>query len=218
MIEVADADFLVGALCFGLSTIFGIRLRDDLTVPTAAALAPTAAALTVSASSTHWSLLLVAPAAAGLALILMRAPFLEVFSHVGLFLASVGILTTGVSANGRLTASLLLALGLTLAYSVVEVGRQKLSFRGHAHITADLRMWWLLQAVLVCASGLTVLVVERLGWPAFAAMAAVLALTKREFEGFALSRVALDQTVRALARLSENAQRVASGQAMVTKD
>jgi hypothetical protein len=67
-------------------------------------------------------------------------------------------------------------------------------------------MWLLLQAVLLSACGVTILVQERMGWPAFVVMAAVLALTKREFEAFGESGKAYDQTLRALDRLAEREQ------------
>ncbi len=198
--DAITAEYVVGGICFGLSTVFGIRLRDDVTVPTAAALAPTAAALSLGASEGHVAFAFLPAVVAATVLLVAKTPLLEIASHICLFLAVLGALFAG---GWDRMPPVVLALGLTLAYSLLEVLRQKVSYRGHAHINADLGMWWLLQAVLVCASGLTALVVERLGWPAFVAMAAVFAITKSEFEGFALSRTALDQTVRALDRLSQ---------------
>lgn len=197
--------FLVVSACFGISTVLGIRLRDDLTVPSAAALAPAAGALSLQVEpAIHWTWMLVGPAVALVTLLAARASALEIGSHVALFLAvSASLRAVGTSHD----VLLMTAAGMagTLVYSLAEVGRQKVSHRGHARIGADSGMWWLLQGVLLCASGLTLLVLDRMGWASVAVTGGVLALTKREFEGFAMSRVALEQTVRALAQLSDRA-------------
>ena len=194
---------LVGSVCYGISAVVGIKLRDDLTIPTAAALAPAVGALSLPIVGRSAWYLLAGPVVATVGLLLARRQVLEVVSHATLYGACI-VGLRAVAPALEPTGILVVAAASvgTVLYSLGEVARQKISYRGHAHITADLRMWLLLMGVLVSACGLTILVVGRLGWGAFVAVAGVLALTKREFEGFAASRLALDQTVRALQRLS----------------
>jgi hypothetical protein len=202
MISPEATAVMIGSICYGVSTVVGIKLRDDLTVPTAAALAPAVAALSLSLDAGPTWYLLIGPAIASLGLLAARRKVLEIASHAALYGGCIfGIRVLGGGSEPTETIVVVVALSFVVLYSLGEVIRQKVSFRGHAHITADLRMWLLLDGVLVSACGLTILVVGRLGWAAFIAMAGVLALTKREFEGFAKSRLALDQTVRSLESL-----------------
>lgn len=194
----------IGSLSYALSTVFAIRLRDDLYVPTAAALAPTAAfSVALAARDLSISVFLFAPLAAATVVLLARRSKLEAIAHAVLFTGCAAVLS--LSRHGDEVSILVLAACalLPVLYSFGEVARQKVANRGREHTRGDAKMWWLLQAVLACASGLTMLVVDRLGWPAFVAMAGVLALTKREFEAFAISRTAYEQTVRALDRLRQ---------------
>jgi hypothetical protein len=192
----------IGSLSYALSTAFAIRLRDDLHVPTAAALAPTSAfSVGLAASDLSISVYLLAPVAAACVVLVARRSKLEAVAH-GVLYTSCAVGLALVTREDEVSTGVLAACALLpLLYSLGEVARQRVSRPGHAHIRGDAKMWWLLQAVLACASGLTVLVVDRLGWPAFVAMAGVLALTKREFEAFAISRAAYEETVRALDRL-----------------
>lgn len=198
---------LVGAASFGLATIFGIRLRDSLTVPTAASLAPPVALSALELDGSERFVFLAGPLVCLLVLLIVRRSWLEIASHTILFLGIAAVIYSVVAREvvGS-TVVLVLCVLLTVVYSVVEVGRQKLSHRGHAEIREDWKMWSLLQGVLLCACGLTVMVVQRMGWPAFVVMAVVLALTKREFDAFGRSRVAYDQTLRALDRLTERVE------------
>src|SRR5205823_10747550 len=66
---------------------------------------------------------------------------------------------------------------------------------------SDRRVWLLLQAVLVSAFGLMILVYRQIGWPAVAAMLVLLALTKGEFDRYSQARRTLTQTMSALAEL-----------------
>lgn len=196
---------LIGSLSYALSVTFAIRLRDDLQVPTAAALAPTAAFFAAAgARDFSVNVYFLAPVVAAGVVLLLRRSRLEAIAHGVLFLGCAVVLTTLNHGNREVSIPALAAcVFLPSLYSLGEVARQKVSNRGRARVRGDAKMWWLLQAVLASASGLTMLVVDRLGWIAFVAMAGVLALTKREFDAYAVSRKAYEQTVGALDRLRE---------------
>ena len=208
MIADAVLNYLVGCASFGFATIFTIKLRDDLTVPTSAALAPPLSLLALALPETERGLLLLAPLFALLVLVLARRVLLEVVQHLLLLTAIYVVIELAVGPDAADSPRVLaLSLLLTCAYSVSAFVLHVPRRRHQSESRHDLTVWWLLQGVLLCACGVTVLMLERMGWPAFLAMAAVLALTKREFDAFGKSRIAYDQTVRALDRLSERAER-----------
>lgn len=202
--SATELDLLIGVLVLGPAAALGVRLRDGVVAPVASALAPGVAMLVVSTGS---YLLGGIGASALVALVLARtrrSALWEIAAHLGGYWTAIA-LYAGLDALGEPlagTAGLALGLSGTAAYSGLETVRQKVTHKGHARISADLRMWLLLQAVLLSAGGLTVLVLPELRWPTFPAMAMALVLTRREFQGYADSRRALDQTVRALDGLS----------------
>jgi hypothetical protein len=129
----------------------------------------------------------------------MRRPAAEAIRHVALF-GLVTVTLMGLGAAG-LRDPLLRALVGGVVYLAGEYFAQRLGTHQQVLAPSDRKTWLLLHGVLLCACGLTALGVEEMDWPAFIAMAFVLLLTKREFEAFALSRTAYDQTVRAIDRL-----------------
>jgi hypothetical protein len=196
--------YAVGLLCYVVGTVFGIRLRDDVRIPTAAALAPTVAVLGQRVDANLIPLTAVALIVAALVLRVAGRRVAETVSHLTLLLGCFVVIPhlTG-GDDGQSLRAVLVALAATGCYAMLEVARQVMGTRRRADIGSIGRMGALPLAVLMCASGLTILIVPRMGWPAFVAMAAVLALTKGEFEAFAGSRRAYDQTIRALDRLAE---------------
>jgi hypothetical protein len=190
--------FLIGVACFGLASAYQIRFSERLTVPTAAALAPMVAWLgTALMRGGRWYLLIIAPITAGLFQVASRQGLSLVSFHALFFGLSVLVSVTGWRLGVR--SALLPALVASALYLAGDYARQQfVTPTNSPSVRADKRTWWLLQAVLICACGLTVLAVERMDWPAFVAMAGVLVLTKREFEAFALSRAAYVQTMRAI--------------------
>ena len=192
---------LVGCLAYAVSTAYPIGLYGGLSVPIAAALAaPTAAA--AFRADAPW----VAVVGAGSCLVVALAgkrSVVEALVNGAMFIGLV--LTAGFTLSGHQAsyAGVVSCMGLTGLYLLVDCSRQ---LNGDVrHVLEDRsRMWWLLQAVLISAGGLTFLVEERLGWLAFVAMAGVLALAKREFEAFAASRKALEQTMDVLDSLERH--------------
>jgi hypothetical protein len=206
----ALAGYLVGALCYGLSTAYGIRFSSDLTVPTAAALGPAVAWSGLSLARHESSLLLaIGPLVAVVVHLVRRRSYWEVTSHTGLFLVSV-LVFLGFRRVG-LEDLLVPALISGVAYLIGEFTRQRAPRARRRHFAdGDVRTWLMLQAVLVCACGLTMLGLRQMDWPAFVAMAAVLALTKHEFEAFALSRTAYEQTLSAVEELKSRGRQISS--------
>jgi hypothetical protein len=202
---MALAGYLFSAACYGLATGYGIRFDAGHSVSTAAALAPAVVWVGLNLpATTNPGLLGVGPAVALLVLIALRRRIHEVLSHVMLFGITLGIF--GVMNYAGLDEPLVGGLLAGGIYLVGDAVRQHLVSSGRASVRrSDQRTYWLLHAVLLCACGLTVLGVQEMDWPAFAAMAVVLALTKREFEAFALSRDAYDQTVSAIDQLKRRA-------------
>lgn len=186
--------YIVGCACYGLATTFPIRFSDRLYVASAAAFAP-AVAWSAFAQS-HLALLALPPLFAALALTLRRHPLRESASHAALF--GLVVTLTGAARVAGIDQVLLPSLVGGAAYLGVDYLRQRRAASPAPLIGSDMRTWWLLQGVLLCACGLTGLGVEQMDWPAFAAMAGVLVLTKSEFEAFAQSREAYQQTVRAV--------------------
>jgi hypothetical protein len=92
--------------------------------------------------------------------------------------------------------------GVAIAGAAIGVSIHRATHTGRRPAPASVSTWLILLGVLVCSSGLTVLVARRMGWPAFVAMTCILVLTKREFDGFTRSQRALDQTVKALDSLA----------------
>jgi hypothetical protein len=130
-----------------------------------------------------------------------------VLHHLVLLIATyVALKFTIAPSAAESSLALALSLLLTLGYSTSAFALHALRHHRQSESRHDLTVWWLLQGVLLCACGVTVLMLERMRWPAFLAMAAVLALTKREFDAYGKSRIAYDQTVRALDRLAERAE------------
>jgi hypothetical protein len=87
-----------------------------------------------------------------------------------------------------------------LAYSLVSDRARHLRSRVHRE---DRIVWLLLQTVLVSAFGLMILGYDQLGWPSIVIVCIVLAVTKTEFDRYALARRTLVQTVAALSLLQE---------------
>lgn len=200
---------VVPALCYGASTAISIRLREDLAIPTAAALVPSVVIASATLSPGAWMLVGLGPLVALVALLISRAHPSELVFHL---VVGSAVLAGGhflLPAANRPATIVLLAVGGSLFYAVGELVRERIASR-RPRALVDLKMWWLLLGVVLSASGLTALAVNRIGWSALPAMAAVLALIKREFEGFALSREALDQTLRAV-RMLEARHRLAEG-------
>jgi drug/metabolite transporter (DMT)-like permease len=157
-------------------------------------------ALALPASSR--SLIVVAPLLAGLVATLLRRSVREAWRHCLLFGVSGLMIALFGRPYGVSMRSLFVCVGASVLYAMGWVFLSRASFSLRSGGT-DQGVYFLLLAVLVCACGLTVLASDRMGWPAFIAMAGVLALTKREFESFALSRTAYEQTVRALQDIAE---------------
>jgi hypothetical protein len=197
------ATYLIGSLCYGVIAAFSIRMRVHLTVAATAALAPAVAAAAVTAAGEYGPLIVaVAPVVAVIAVIASGGSVGAAGWHSLLFMLLLGLV--GVSASMGLEGlilRLLLALVGTAVYISGDFIKQRWTSAVFELFRGDNKMWWLLCAVLACASGLTVLVTPTLGWPAFVAMAGVLALIRREFEAFGQSRTAYDQTLHALDRL-----------------
>jgi hypothetical protein len=190
---------VVGAMCYGLSTAFEIRFTSKTTVPTAAALAPAVCLVAMGGHGDYAYLLALAPAAAALSLLVTRRPFDEIVLHVALF----GLVAATVQGLGMLGLEDPLARALVggTEYLLGQYSVQRVRMHSPLLAHGDRKTWLLLHGVLICACGLTALGVGEMDWPAFIAMALVLVLTKREFEAFALSRTAYEQTVQAVERL-----------------
>ena len=192
--------YIVGCACYGLATSFAIRFNERLTVASAAAFAP---AVAWSAFAQRRPVLLFVPVLfAGLVLILRRRPLVECATHAALFgaVVAVVVVTRIVGVDEVLVPSLIGGVVyLTADYAL----QRRTAALVVLAVGQEPRTWWLLQGVLLCACGLTGLGVEQMDWPAFVAMAGVLVLTKREFEAFAQSREAYQQTLRALEKLQQ---------------
>lgn len=197
--------YLVGAVGYAVSTALAIKLSDVLFVPIAAALAPTVAISGLGLTNKYGAPMLVAgPILAALLLTILRRSLFEVLSQLALFAASAGIVFGVVRHEGGASlAGVAACLSAAAAFLLGDLARQSLNDGTRNDLRQVARQWWILQGVLVCAGGLTVLVFDRMGWAAFGAMALVLAVTKREFEAFADSRTAYAQTLRALDRLAD---------------
>jgi hypothetical protein len=199
------AEFAIGSICFAASTVVSIRLRDDLAVTAAVAIAPAVAvsgAVAVDSGLSHW-VLVVPSLMAALAMILAKRTIYEVIGHSVLYGACALALSHLVSGSNRSTVPVLVASAFGgLCYLFADGLRQRRVSKLWEPVNDLMSMWILLQIVVLSASGLTVMVLDQLSWGAFVAMAAVLAITKKEFESFALSRRAFRQTTLALARLT----------------
>lgn len=195
----SEVPFVVGAICYALSTAYGIRFTNNRTVPTAAALAPAVCLVGLGDDVFSPSVMVLCPIGALFVLLARRRPTAEIVRHVGLFGLVTGTLV-GLGAAG-LQDPLALAVVGGVVYLLGENIAQRIRVGKQLLVEGDRRTWLLLHGVLVCACGLTALGVQQMDWPAFIAMAFVLVLTKREFEAFALSRTAYAQTVRAIDRL-----------------
>jgi len=108
----------------------------------------------------------------------------------------------GVSTVGPFTMVIAGSVGV-IVYSVVADAGQRLVGWRPSVSWKDRRVWFLLQAVLVSAFGLMILVYQQIGWPAVAAMLILLGLTKREFDRYAMARHTLTQTIEALYELEQ---------------
>jgi hypothetical protein len=198
---VAEASSAVGILCYGLAAAFRIRFSETATAPTGASLAPPVLLISGGLAETHYLLVLAGCQCAATISAVAARRFGRVFVTQT---AAFGICVIALKVlEGAVGDRLVLAiLGATL-YLAVDYALLRIWARTSLLPAEDRRTWLLLQAVLVCACGLTMLGVTQLTWPAFLAMALVLVLTKREFEAFAKSRMAYTQTVRAIDRLKE---------------
>jgi hypothetical protein len=151
------AELLVGSLCFAASTAIRIRVRDDLSVTTAAAIAPAvavSAALYVDGGKP--ATLVLAPLLPSLVVMaLARRPFREVVGHVVLYAFTAVSLAT-VTTWTRDSDSVVFA---AVAGCVVYVGLDFLLQRVQAKSWEPLydlrRMWALLHVVVISAAGLT---------------------------------------------------------------
>jgi hypothetical protein len=199
---------VVGSLCFAASTTIRIRLRGNLSVTTAAAIAPAVAVsggMLVSGGSPD--LLLLAPSLPSIVVMaLARRSIPEMVGHTLLYSLAALSLAPLVGSRGPGPINVL-AVGVLacVVYAAFDFLLQRARAQSWEPLRDLRRMWWLLHVVVVSASGLTILVLEQLSWGAFVAMAAVLGITKHEFEAFAISRTAFEQTNTALSRLRERA-------------
>ena len=193
------AAYLVGTVCYGLSTTFGIRFTGGLTASTAAALGPAVSVLGLRLAETNAVWLVVCPVVALSIMLIRRTPKLEVVRHMILFGGLLTIVRALIGAGLRDPLTIALVGGSF--YLVFEFVVQLLVVGAGVLAPLDRKMWLLLEGVLICACGLTTLGVEALEWPAFIAVAFVLMITKREFESFVKSRTAYEQTVRAIEKL-----------------
>lgn len=202
----ALAGYIFSAVCYGLSTGHGIRFDAKRTVAIAAALAPAVVSvgLRLPDTTNPW-LLGVGPLIAVVTLAALRRPVQEMLGHVTLFGAAVA--TFALLAEAASVEPLVAGMVAGGFYLAGDAARQIIMTSSQMIVgRSDLRTFWLLHAVLLCACGLTVLGVQEMDWPAFVAMAVVLALTKREFEAFAKARTTYDQTVQALDELKRREQ------------
>lgn len=200
--------FFVGSACYALSAVFAIRLSDRRSVATAAAFAPALAWWAIYQE--HVALLTIPPVLGVIALVIGRRSASNAAWQVVFFVATV--ILVGALAILGVRGVLLPAIVGGAIYLAGDFLRQRGLHQPRVpEPREDRRTWWLLQGVLLCACGLTGLGVEQLDWPAFAAMAAVLVLTKHEFEAFAQSRKAFEQTIRAVEKLTRRDQEVWSG-------
>jgi hypothetical protein len=201
----ALAGYVFSASCYGLSAGYGIRFDARHSVPTAAALAPAVVWVGMNLpGSTNPAWLGVGPFVAVIVLLALRRQVHEVISHLLLYGAALAIFELMNYADFE--EPLVGGLFAGVLYLVGEAVRQHAVRSDRANVRrSDQRTYWLLNAVLLCACGLTILGVQEMDWPAFVAMAVVLALTKREFEAFALSRDAYAQTVTAIDQLKRRA-------------
>lgn len=187
---------VIGAVCYALATGYEIRFTSRRTVATASVLAPPIAVLAVDDG---FALFLagLAPVLSLVFLLVVRKPVHRVFTHGLLYVLVLG--TTGVLGRLGFGTALVHAVVGSGVYLLGDYASQRL--RSKQPLSSDRRTWLMLHGVLICACGLTALGVARMDWPAFVAMAFVLVLTKREFEAFALSRTAYEQTVAAIDKL-----------------
>ena len=202
---LALAGYLFSAACYGVSTGYSIRFDARHSVSIAAALAPAVIWLGVEPRSLELSpWIIFAPSVAIATLLARRRGVHEIAGHFVLFAGGVGLAAFGRVAG--LDEPLAIGLVTCVVYLTADGLRQRLFEEGRAPVaSADRRTYWLLHAVILCACGLTILGVQKMDWPAFAAMAIVLALTKREFEAFSQSRTTYDQTIAAIAELKGRA-------------
>jgi hypothetical protein len=186
--------FLIGAACYVLLLNVGVRGERSPTISMGAGLGPAMAAYGVAHEGDAF-VVFVVPIAATFLLLAARSHVREGLAHSVLY-GSIAAGAFVLSASGRWPAFITAIIG-AMGYAIVDGARRRTWSQPGDEATA-----LLLLGVFLCSAGLTVLIADRMGWPAFAAMAAVLALTKREFDSFALSRVALKQTVVALESLA----------------
>ncbi len=210
MISAIEGGYVVASVSYAVSTAFPIKLPERVLVPIASALVP---AVIISGTQVEsWPLGLVAlgPICLGLVVQVARRSWTEAWLQSFWYAVCFGALSLTHIRTANSALALALCLFGTAAYAASETCRRVISNGVPLYDQRDWRTWWLLLGVLISASGLTVLVVERLAWPTFIAMVAVLGLVKREFEDFARSRVTYEETVRALGRLDDLAVRVTS--------
>lgn len=205
--STALVGFLVSAIVYGVSAAFSVRFDNRRNVSVAGSLAPAVILLGLAlptSTSTGW--MVVGPIVAVFVSAVRRNAISDTLSHPVLFGVALGVVAVSERMGAEELVAGLLAGALYLAGDGV---RQALTGKeGHVGRRRSDRLsgsYWVLHAVLLCACGLTVLGVQEMDWPAFTAMAFVLTLTKHEFEGFARSRDAFDQTVAAIDQLKQRA-------------
>lgn len=201
-------EFAVGSLCLGASTVFRIRLSEQLAVPTVAAIAPAVALSGIDASRWVGSVasIVIPVGVVLLATTFASRPILERVLHVLAYVLTAGVLSSLVDPTAEVGA-VGLALGLLSGsfYLAGDQARQLVGTSAWSRLGEARPMWFLLQLVVLSASGLTVMVLRELGWGAFIAMAGVLAIMRNEFEALGQSRTAVEQTNLALERLTSRA-------------
>lgn len=201
------APLIVATICYPIA--LGLRVDLDVgDVTLGAAFAPLIGFVAQHSIVSEYKVALFA-ASLGvlLAVVRHRPPFavLRDLSALGVSLLVVDVIGRGLTSLGLRgspsVAVVLVGGAAVVAYSLVADGLKHLVGRESSIAREDRRVWFLLQAVLVSAFGLMVLVYKQIGWPAMAAMLALLALTKGEFARYSQARRTLTQTMRALAEL-----------------
>ncbi len=195
----------VAVACYGALLSFRVNVGHKRSVPMSASFAPVVAVMG-RGSLRATIVLAVLGAAVGVAVqLLLRHRWASAAFDLGAFLMSFVI--TRIVFFGAVRLGVAESVALLLAgsfgvgsFAVVEVGFAALSRL--APLTRDeRRVCMVLYALLGSAFGLTILVYREINWIAFVAVLLPLALTKREFDRYALARSTLEETVEVLGQL-----------------
>jgi len=214
--------FIVAVAAYACSTAIRVELPNGTRVSPAAAFAGAIAVLGPSgfAPEPLWLIYLLAGAAGSGVIVLARRTVVPVVLQMcGLGVAMVigSTLATGTDRIG-LTSTTAASVGASCAacaYFLIDLSGTIAGLRRtgttYGPIRDTLKMSLPLGVVLVSTAGLVALVVPRLQWAAFVVVFFPVVAAQREFARYGETRRTYDETVRALAALTEGAGYVSQG-------